>query len=334
MNTALEIKTQPAKPKSTRLITLFSNGTIISVLIFALVFVIYAGAGNNVLTAFSLNNLLNNTVALAIAATGLTLIILIGKFDMSVGGMVILSNVIVSSDLGDGIGGVLLRLIMVILAGAILGAINGFFVAYGGVQAIAITLATMIMCQGVALVLRPAPGGIVPMEISYGLTKLIGGVIPVAAIVILLFAAAWMFFRKTPFGVYIYGIGADERASVQAGIDVKKYTFLTFVLAGVIYGLAGFMLSAQTASGDASGGTLFLMLVFAAVAIGGTTFGGGKGSVIGSIVGAGILTVLQKMLFVLGVSTFYTNIYQGLILIAAVLIGGLSVKLSKRGETL
>lgn len=333
MNTALEIKTQPAKPR-VRLITIFSNGTIVSILIFALVFVIYAGAGNNVLTPFSINNLLNNTVALAIAATGLTLIILIGKFDMSVGGMVILSNVIVSSDLGDGIGGVLLRLGTVILAGTVLGAINGFFVAYVGVQSIAITLATMIMCQGIALVLRPAPGGIVPIEISSGLTKLIGGVLPTAAIVILLFAVAWVIFRKTPFGVYIYGIGADERASVQAGIAVKKYTFLTFVLAGVIYGLAGFMLSAQTASGDASGGTLFLMLVFAAVAIGGTTFGGGKGSVIGSIVGAGILTVLQKMLFVLGVSTFYTNIYQGLILIAAVLIGGLSVKLSKRGEIL
>jgi ribose transport system permease protein len=334
MNEVLEAKTQKQKLPKAQFINIFSNGTVISIILFVLVYVIYAIAGNKVLTPYSINNLLNNTVALAIAATGLTLIILIGKFDMSVGGMIILSNVIVSSDLGDGMIGALIRLGVVIAVGAILGAINGFFVAYIGVQSIAITLATMIMCQGIALVIRPAPGGIVPTAISDGLTKLIGGFLPTAALIILLFIVAWVLFRKTPFGVYIYGIGADERASVQAGISVKKYTFLSFILAGVIYGLSGFMLSAQTASGDASGGTLFLMLVFAAVAIGGTTFGGGKGSVIGSIVGAGILTVLQKMLFVLGVSTFYTNIYQGLILIAAVLIGGLSVKLSKRGGTI
>lgn len=108
----------------------------------------------------------------------------------------------------------------------------------------------------------------------------------------------------------------------------------TFVAAGLLYGLAGFMLSAQTATGNPNAGTPFLMLSFAAVSLGGVSFSGGRGSPVGAIIGAATLMLLQKVLFSGGVSSFYTGIFQGAVLIAAIVFSGLISKLgSRRGMT-
>jgi len=317
---------------NSRWTSLISNGTFVSLMIFIVVFIVYASAGKAVFTSFSMNNLFNNTVALAIAAVGLTLVILIGGFDLSVGGVLVLSNVIIATYGGEGVSGLFFSLLLVVLTGLIVGAVNGFLVSYLNIQSIAATLGTMIVCEGIALVIMPAPGGTVSTILSRNLTSALFGWLPVASLIILFVALVWLFIKRTRFGVYMYAIGADERASVQAGIPVKRVKFGTFVLAGIFYGLAGFMHTAQTASGDPTSSMIFMLLVFASVAIGGTAFGGGKGGAIGSIIGAGILTLLQKTLFAVGVSSFYTNIFEGLILIVAVLIGGLSVFLSKRRE--
>ncbi len=307
-----------------------SNGSVVSAILFVMIFAIYASTGENVFTAFSMNNLIVNMTAQAIAATGLTLIILSGGFDLSVGGVVVLANVILASSHAVTASDVFVSIGLVLAASIVVGVINGFFIAYVGVQSIAVTLATMIMCQGIALVVMPAPGGNVSPIIT-SLTKPVG-VIPGAAIVLLLLVVLWLLYRRTSYGVYIYAIGEDEKAAFQAGIPVRRVKFFIYVKASLIYGLAGVMLSAQTASGDPTGSSLFLLLVFAAVAIGGTKFGGGRGSVIGSMIGAGILALLQKTLFAVGVATFYTSIFQGLVLIVAVLIGSLSIRLAKRGE--
>jgi ribose transport system permease protein len=166
--------------------------------------------------------------------------------------------------------------------------------------------------------------------ISPGLNSALGGVLPVSLIVIGGCILGWLLLKRSRFGVFIYALGSDERSAVQSGIRVRQVKLRVYVVAGLLYALAGLMLTAQTASGDPNGSSLFMVLVFAAVAIGGTKFGGGRGSVIGSIIGAGVLTVLQKMLFALGVSTFYTGIVQGAVLILAVLIGQASLLLAKR----
>jgi ribose transport system permease protein len=100
------------------------------------------------------------------------------------------------------------------------------------------------------------------------------------------------------------------------------------------YGLAGYMLGAQTGTGDPRISNSFLLYVFAAVAIGGTSLGGGRGGVIGSVVGAGILTVMQKLLFAVGVAEFYTNIFNGVIMVVAILFGNLSAILSLRQKAI
>jgi ribose transport system permease protein len=307
--------------------------------VFALVilvglYVIYAASDSNALTSSGVSALLTNGAPLVLAATGLTLVILIGGFDLSLAGIVVLANVILATRSGSTFESGLLGVVLVLLAGLAVGAVNGFLIAYLGVQSIAATLGTFIMSAGIALIVLPTPGGVVPTFISSGLTSTIGGVIPAPLIVVVLCMAGWLALRRTSFGAHMYAVGGDERAATQSGIRVAWVKFRVYVTAGLLYALAGVMLSAQTASGDPNGSALFMVLTFAAVALGGARFGGGRGTALGSIFGAGILTVLQKTLFAVGVSTFYTGIVQGMVLIGAVLIGQLSSRLATRSEQL
>jgi ribose transport system permease protein len=203
------------------------------------------------------------------------------------------------------------------------GAVNGYLVAVLRLQSIAATLATMIICQGLALVVLDAPGGTVADFVSYELTDVIFGAIPISGLIVAAVVLLWLICRRTTFGIALYVVGADETAAHLSGVSVVRTRFLSFVGAGMLYGLAGFMLSAQTATGNPNGGTSFLMLTFAAVALGGTSLSGGRGGMVGSILGAATLMLLQKVLFAGGVSSFYTGIFQGIVLVLAVVFGSL-----------
>ena len=309
-----------------------SNGSVLAFMILASMYVVYMYSSIDVLTVTNTTDLLNNTAPLVVAATGLTLVIISGGFDLSIGGVVVLANVILATHSGSTLQSGLVAVVAALAAGLIVGAINGALVAYLRVQSIAATLGTFIMCSGIALVIMPSPGGSVPNFISPGLNSTIGGLLPVSLIVVAACWIGWLLVRRSRLGVYIYALGSDERSAVQSGIPVANAKFKVFLGAGFLYALAGIMLTAQTASGDPNGSALFMVLVFAAVAIGGTRFGGGSGSAIGSILGTGVLAVLQKMLFALGVSTFYTGIVQGAVLIVAVLLGHLSQHAAQRAK--
>lgn len=307
-----------------------SNGPVLAFAIMATMYVVYMYSSIDVLTITNATDLLNNAAPLVVAATGLTLVIISGGFDLSIGGVVVLANVILAMHSGSTLESGLSAIGIALAAGLAVGAINGVLVAYLRVQSIAATLGTFIMCSGIALVIMPSPGGSVPSFISPGLNSTIGGILPVSLLVVAACWVGWLMVRRSRFGVYIFALGSDERSAVQSGIPVAAAKFKVFLGAGLLYAVAGVMLTAQTASGDPNGSALFMVLVFAAVAIGGTRFGGGRGSAIGSILGAGVLAVLQKMLFALGVSTFYTGIVQGAVLILAVLLGLLSQLAAQR----
>jgi len=209
----------------------------------------------------------------------------------------------------------------VVTLGVCIGAINGVLVAYVGLQSVAATLATTIVCSGIALLILPTPGGHVPSFIADDLTDVIGGRLPVAAVIAALVALLWLAIRRTDFGVALYAVGADETAAELAGIAVRRVKLLAYCLAGVFYGLASYAVTALTASGDPNSGETYVVSVFSAIAIGGTSFSGGRGGLIGSLVGAAIMTLLLKVLFSVGALSFTTGIFQGLVMIAAVLIG-------------
>lgn len=308
--------------------TITGNTAMVAVLLCALMYAVYAGRTPAATTVFGITNLLNDAIVLAIAAAGLTLVVLIGELDLSGVAVIGVANCVVATT-STGDLGTLGSLAVVLAIGAAVGAFNGLLVAVLGLQSLAATIGTMIGCQGIALLILSAPGGQVSDAIAYGLTGNVLGVIPVAAVILLGIWLAWIVFKRTPLGIAIFAIGADASAALLSGVNARRTRLAAFIIAGICYAAAGFMLSAQTGTGDPRASDTLLLFMYAAVAIGGTSLMGGRGGVFGSLVGAGILTVMQKMLFALGVAEFYTNVFNGLIMIVALLIGNLPALLAR-----
>ncbi|TPL04269.1 ABC transporter permease [Mesorhizobium sp. B2-4-11] len=308
------------------------SGTGIVAMIYVLLYALYAFWQPDALSVYTFTDLVNNSTPLALAAAGETLVVISRGFDLSVAGVVSLTNVLMAVYPFDGPGGALASLLMCCAIGGAVGAINGILVARLGLQTIAATLGTMIVCQGLALVILDAPGGMVADFVTYTLTDTLFGIIPIAGLFLVATIALWLAFRRTNTGIGLYAIGADEQSARFSGVPVAGVRITAFVGAGILYGVAGFMLSAQTATGNPTAGTPFLMLTFAAVALGGTPLSGGRGSLVGSILGAGTLMLLQKVLFSGGVSSFYTGIFQGFVLVLAIVFGSAVARLLKKEE--
>jgi ribose transport system permease protein len=307
------------------------NGTFIISTLFIILYVVYAIWQPSALSVSDITDFLNNALPLAIAAAGGTFVVLTRGFDLSVAGIISIANVVMATKIGEGPGQALLGLGLVCAIGLACGATNGFLVSKIGLQSIASSLGTMIITSGIALVLLDAPGGTVSEFVSYGLMDDIAGVVPITGLIAAALILLWLVVKRTDIGIAIYAVGADETASTLAGINVVKTRFFAYSIAGLLYGLAGYMLSAQTATGNPNAGNPFLLQVFAAIAIGGTSFRGGRGGVVGSMVGAATLMLLQKLLFAAGVSSFYTGLFQGVIMIVAVLVAALSSRFSRAG---
>lgn len=322
-----DIRIVHAKPSMKSV--LLRGSVIILALYFAL-YIAYVIQQPRALGAGAIASLVNNTVPLALAAAGQAIVVLSRGFDLSLAGVVSITNVVMAVYPLEGPGGALASLGICLAIGAAVGAVNGWLVAIMRIQAIAATLATMIVCQGIALVILDAPGGAVAEWVSYELTDRIFGVVPVSGLILGAVVCLWLLAKKTDFGVALYAIGADEHAARLSGIPVVKVRFFAFVFAGIIYGLAGYMLSAQTATGSPTAGEPLLMLSFAAVALGGTSLSGGRGGLFASVMGAATLMLLQKVLFSSGVSSFYTGIFQGAVLIFAVVFSGLLTRFGER----
>jgi ribose transport system permease protein len=311
---------------------MLGDGTTIIVGVLVIMTVIFASTQSDALTPIVLTNILNNSLPLALAAAGGTLVVLTRGFDLSVAGVISLTNVLVAVYGGEGPWGALQGAAIAVVVGACVGAVNGYLVAYWKLQSIALTLATMIVCSGITLLILDAPGGNVSDFMIYAMTDRIAGTAPVALVIAVVAYAVWRVLRRTDWGIGLYATGADETASMLAGVHVRRVKLIAYILAGVCYGLAGFMLTALTSTGTPNAGEPYLLLAFAAIALGGTSFSGGRGGVAGSMLGALTLTLLQKVLFSTGVSSFYTGIFQGVVMIAAVVVGVLLAHIGARGE--
>ena len=311
------------------LLTRFLTGAWLIVLIYVALYAVYAIQQPKALTSYSIAALINNTAPLALAAAGQAIIVISRGFDLSVAGVISICNVVLAVHPLEGPGGAAVSVLICLAIGAAVGAVNGYLVAVLRLQSIAATLATMIICQGIALVILKAPGGAVAEWISYKMTDRILGAIPLSGLIVAAVLAVWMVLRRTTFGISLYAIGADETSAALSGIDTTRVRLLAYVAAGCTYGLAGFLLSAQTATGNPTSGTPLLMLTFAAVALGGTSLSGGRGGVFATVMGAATLTLLQKVLFSSGVSSFYTGMFQGVVLILAVVFSSIVVRLGE-----
>jgi ribose transport system permease protein len=301
------------------------RGLVIAIAVFAILLATIANIGAVRLTYYDLSQMAASGATLALAAIGQTIVVLSGGFDLSAGAVISLVNVVLASSLQDPGLSPFVLVAAGVGVGMASGAFNGFFVAVLRMQPIVVTLATMFIVQGVTLLIMDKPGG----QVSVALGDLmVGDAIPnlapkpilLIAIVLLL----WAWLKRSNLGVAIYAIGSDFEAARAVGVRTRLTQFLVYVIAGGCYGLAGVFISAQTGSADPLIGNPILLQMFAAVVVGGTTLGGGRGGPLGSAFGAYVLMMVVNILLVLNVSAYYSTIAEGSILILAVLGGSLS----------
>lgn len=300
------------------------RGTIVSVLVFGAMLVVLQSITGQGIAYFDVASIGASAATLALAAVGETLVILAGGLDLSAGAVISLVNVVLVTQVGpSGLDTVSFTLVSIVLAlglGFAIGALNGFLIAYVGLQSIVVTLAVMFVAQGAALLILKFPGGEVPWAFSLIFTgDAVAETLPAPVVVLLVAALAWLFLKNTRIGTGIYATGSHEESAAANGVDTRRIKFLTFAFAGMCYGAAGLFITANMGGGDPLIGAKMLLQIFAAVVLGGTLIGGGRGGCVGTIFGALTLTIVVNIFLVLGVRTYYTPIVEGVILLLAVL---------------
>ncbi len=300
------------------------KGTIAAFVIAVAFFVVYFSNHPAGLTANVATTAANKGALLAFVAMAQTLPVLTAGLDLSVGMVLVLSNCVASALVFGTPLETALGVVAVLLVGAACGALNGIIVVYGRLQPIITTLATGAVYYGVALLLRPVPGGNVNADLADALTGQLPGGIPAALLFILVVVLViWVPFRRSVLGRAAYAVGSSESAAYMSGVPIGKARMLAYTLSGLLASIAGLMLTFITYSGEASaalGGTYTLNSI-AAVVIGGTSLFGGSGSAVGSIFGAFALRTIGDLLFVFDLEPFWQPLVQGIILLAAVSIG-------------
>lgn len=274
------------------------------------------------LEPLNLLNLLRQVAINALIAYGMTFVILTGGIDLSVGSILALSSALMAGMMVSGLDPILAVLIGCIL-GAIMGAVNGLLITKGKMAPFIATLATMTMFRGLTLVYTDG-NPITGLGDNYAFQLFGRGYflgIPVPAITMLLaFAILWVILHKTPFGRKTYAIGGNEKAALISGIKVSRVKIMIYSLAGLLAALAGAILTSRLNSAQPTAGTSYELDAIAAVVLGGTSLSGGRGLIIGTLIGALIIGTLNNGLNLLGVSSFFQMVVKGIVIIIAVLI--------------
>lgn len=303
-----------------------NRGTILVFLVFVVMFAVYI---SNHSAGFSANVIMtaaNKGVILALVAMAQTMVVVTAGIDLSVGMIFVLANCLASIIVRDGILETMLGIAGVLAAGIACGALNGAIVVYGRLQPIVTTLATGAIFFGIALWLRPRPGGDTNADLADALTGQILGGMPASLIVLLsVVLLIWLPFQRSVLGRAAYAIGSSEAAAYMSGVPIDRARMLAYVLSGLLAACGGLMLSFITYSGEASaanGGTYTLNSI-AAVVLGGVSLFGGSGSAIGAIFGAFVLRTIGDLLFVFDMEPFWQPLFQGLVLLGAVTLGSL-----------
>ena len=302
-------------------------GPTLAFAVFAFMFLLFSVNQQNGLSTNVLTSVSNKAVVLALVAMGQTLVILTGGFDLSSGMVMTMASCLASVVVNGSPTQIALGTIAVLGSGLAAGAINAAIIVFGRVQPIIATLATGAVYFGVALWLRPSPGGEVSEDLSNALTYDLGG-IPTT---FLLLAAVWLFvwwpFRNSVMGRACYALGSAESAAYMSGLAIGRSRLAAYALAGLFAAAGGLLLALISLSGEASAsqGGLYTLNSIAAVAIGGTSLFGGSGGMTGSIIGALVLRTISDLLFVFNAPALWQPLFQGLILLGAVCLGGLRV---------
>lgn len=255
----------------------------------------------------------------AILSVGMTIVIISGGIDLSVGAIVAMSSVVCANILTS-TNQIILAIIAALGVGIIIGFINGVLIAKTEIAPFIITLSSSSICSGIVLVMTMA----MPIPISNDNFKQLGQgslwILPYPFILMLfVFIVAAFLMNKSKFGRYVYAIGGNEIASIVAGIRVVKTKIIVYCLCGFLAALTGVVYTSRLSSGVPSLGDGYEMQAITAAVIGGASLSGGRGGIWGTLIGAVIIGVLNNALNLLQVNSYYQNIVTGTVVLIAVL---------------
>ena len=277
----------------------------------------------NFFTVDNILNILRQTSVNAIIAVGMTFVILIAGIDLSVGSILALTGAFAASMVGTELS-ILLVIPAVLLIGTLLGTLSGVIVAKGKVQAFIATLVTMTLLRGVTMVYtdgRPISTGFSDTADAFaflGTGYLFGIPVPIWLMAIV-FLISWYVLKNTKMGRYIYALGGNEAATQLSGINVDKVKIFVFAVSRFLSALAGLIVTSRLSSAQPTAGVTYELDAIAAVVVGGTSLMGGKGRVMGTLIGALIIGFLNNALNLLDISSYYQMIAKALVILVAVL---------------
>ncbi|WP_243701596.1 ABC transporter permease [Sodalis ligni] len=287
---------------------------------FIVLFVLMVFLSDSFLTFNNLTNVARQVSINAIIAVGMTCAILTGGIDLSVGSVMALSGTVAAGLMITGIP-MPLALFAGLAIGGLFGAINGACVAYARMPPIIVTLASMSVARGLALIYTggyPVSGLPDPFAF-FGRGEVMGIQVPIL-IMAGIYIIAYAMLNHMSFGRYVYAIGGNEEAARLSGIRITRYKLLVYIISGITAALAGLVLTSRLMSGQPNAGEGFELDAIAAVVLGGTAITGGKGAIIGTLVGAMMLGILNNGLNLMGVSPYVQNVIKGGIILAAIYI--------------
>jgi ribose transport system permease protein len=289
--------------------------------VFALAFVVLLVVASITTDAFltedNLTNLLRQLVTTGLVALGMLMVILTGGIDLSVGSIVALTGIMAAGMTAS--MPVAIAMTIAVVVGIVCGAANGVLVAYFRLAPFVVTLATLTAIRGLTYVYSETP--ITPEEIGFlaiGTDSV--GPMPVATVIVLAaFGLAWVFLSRSTTGRAVIAIGGNPEAVRLAGINVPRHVLLTYVISGCLAGLAGVILASRVGIAQPSVGVAIELNAIAACVIGGARLAGGRGSVPGTLGGVLLLALIDNLLTLYDVQSYWQQVLKGLIIVAVVL---------------
>ena len=293
---------------------------VIVYLILAVVLVIGGFASDRFFNAGNIGNVVEQATALGIVAIGQMLVILLGGIDLSTGAVVSMTTTIMSLELIQSPFGLIINILIVLAAGFLVGLFNGVGVTKLRIPPFIMTLATMCIVDGVALKIRPIPGG----SVAYEFMDLLNGRFGVITHAVILWAAiaviVTVMLKRTRFGRAIYAVGGNANTAALSGISVGKTTMKSHILCSVLAAVGGIYLTSRVGTGDASLGDMYAMDSITVCVLGGVSLFGGRGNIVGLFAATFILCLLSNILNMAGVSSYYQYVFKGLIMLITVMI--------------
>ena len=291
------------------------GGILISLVLLCVIFTLL---NERFMTLANLTNILQQVAVVAIAAFGMTWVILLGEIDLSIGSIIAVAGMAGAQALAFGVGFVP-ALLFTLAAGALMGLINGVLTARLALPSFIVTVATMGIYRGfVSLPTNGAPAMISdPAWIAIGSNSLLG--IPIIIwIVAVLFLFNHILLSRTTFGRRTYLTGGNREAALYSGIKVDRLKIAIFTLSGVMAAVSGILLSSRLYSAQTNAGMSYELDAIAAAVLGGTSLAGGVGTMVGTLIGALIIGVMNNGMNMLSVPYFYQLIVKGLVILIAV----------------